>query len=258
MPPLAHSFARQILDLKHTDANRRKHLRGLLEGVHFFEMTAVCPIVDELTRKIRELSLEERIEQAEADESKIFLPAPTTWFEKRCSDGEREALRLSEVDEKIIVQLVSKDAGVLEIGWLTKHLTKDDGYFINIKLCGIERTRAHFILISVAALLIIVNSPRIIGRRQVMPHAGLEREFLRKQKLVGKFPLHAYTEVVLNVSKPTKIDDGKIHEAHLTGQRPFHWVRAHLQRYCGIWTRVVFHHRGNVALGFKQKRYRLR
>lgn len=106
--------------------------------------------------------------------------------------------------------------------------------------------------------LAFINSPRIIGRRQHMPHRGLERELLRQQKVIGKFPLHAWTEIVLEVTPPKEADGQHEYEAHLTGKRALHFVRAHLRIRDGKLSFVKAHWRGDAALGIKQSRYRLR
>lgn len=86
-----------------------------------------------------------------------------------------------------------------------------------------------------------------------MPHRGLERALIANQKLVGKFPLHAWTEIKLHVTPP-KEAEGE-HEAHLTGERALHFCRAHLRIRLGRLEVVKAHWRGNPAIGIKQSRY---
>jgi hypothetical protein len=49
-------------------------------------------------------------------------------------------------------------------------------------------------------ILSLINSPRIIGQRGHYPHGRAERERLKKLKLIGKFPLWAWTEILLRVT----------------------------------------------------------
>jgi len=106
------------------------------------------------------------------------------------------------------------------------------------------------------AMLALINSPRFIGRRQHMPHERIEREKLKTMNLVGKFPLHAWTEILLTVAPPT-IGGSEVHEAHLTGEKCLHFCRTHLRVRYGQLEYVEGHWRGNPALGMKRSRYRL-
>lgn len=107
------------------------------------------------------------------------------------------------------------------------------------------------------AALALINSPRIIGRRQHMPHRGLERDLIAKKKLIGKFPLHAWTEIKLEINSARGVSADASTEAHLTGERALHFCRAHLRIRLGKLELVSAHWRGNPALGIKRSRYRL-
>jgi hypothetical protein len=76
-------------------------------------------------------------------------------------------------------------------------------------------------------------------------------------KLVGKFPLHAWTEIKLDVALPRDASNRQSVEAHYTGTVAYHWCRAHLRIRLGKLEIVKAHERGNPALGFKRSRYRL-
>jgi hypothetical protein len=108
-------------------------------------------------------------------------------------------------------------------------------------------------------LLAFVNTPRVIGRRQHMPHAGLQRKLAHARGTVGKYPLHAWHEVKLDIAPP-RLDRSAIgspHETRLTGAKALHFVRCHLRIRLGQLELVSAHHRGDPALGIKQTRYRL-
>lgn len=107
----------------------------------------------------------------------------------------------------------------------------------------------------VIASLALINSPKIIGRKTHLPHAGLQRKLARAKGIVGKYPLHAWTELLLEVTPP-KDESGLIEqETTLTGERALHFVRAHLRIVGGKLVRVSAHWRGNAALGIKRTRY---
>jgi hypothetical protein len=109
------------------------------------------------------------------------------------------------------------------------------------------------------AQLALINSPRIIGQRGHYPHERTEREALKKLQLIGKFPLRAWTEIVLQVTPNPKDVSGETPaEKHLTGERCLHYCRTYLRVRCGMLEYVEGHWRGNPALGIKQSRYRVK
>jgi hypothetical protein len=107
------------------------------------------------------------------------------------------------------------------------------------------------------ALLAFINTPRIIGQRVHQPHQRIEREKLAKLKLTGKFPLRAWTEIVLKVGLPDDRSDDPTRETHLTGERCLHFCRTYLRMRYGAIEYVEGHWRGDPALGMKRSRYRL-
>jgi hypothetical protein len=107
------------------------------------------------------------------------------------------------------------------------------------------------------SLLALINSPRIIGQQTHWPHQRDERERLKKMKLVGKFPLRAWTEIVLKVAPPENRSDEPEEERHLTGERCLHFCRTYLRVRNGQLEYIDGHWRGNPALGMKRSRYRL-
>jgi hypothetical protein len=108
------------------------------------------------------------------------------------------------------------------------------------------------------AMLAIINTPNIIGQRNQFPHGRAEREALKKIKLVGKFPLRAWTEVLLLVTtNPEDRSQSAPKERHLTGDRCRHYCRTYLRVRNGLLEYVEGHWRGNIALGLKRSRYRV-
>jgi hypothetical protein len=107
------------------------------------------------------------------------------------------------------------------------------------------------------ALLALINTPRIIGQRVHFPHQRIEREKLAKLKLTGKFPLRAWTEIVLKVGLPDDRSGDSSRETHLTGERCLHFCRTYLRIRYGAVEYVEGHWRGDPALGMKRSRYRL-
>ena len=64
------------------------------------------------------------------------------------------------------------------------------------------------------AALALINSPKVIGRRQHLPHAGLERKLTKSMGMTGKFPLHAWTEIFLDIGEPHDTSDNPSVETH--------------------------------------------
>ena len=107
------------------------------------------------------------------------------------------------------------------------------------------------------AALALINTPRIIGQRIHRPHERLEREKLKKLGLVGKFPLHAWTEIILKIAPPDDRTGEPSVEGHLTGERCLHFCRTYIRVRLGMIEYIEGHWRGNPALGMKRSRYRL-
>jgi hypothetical protein len=108
------------------------------------------------------------------------------------------------------------------------------------------------------ANLALINSPRIIGQRGHYPHGRIERNALKNAKMVGKFPLRAWTEIVLEITTNPQDRSGDApKEMHLTGERCLHYCRTYLRVRLGMLEYVEGHWRGNPALGIKRSRYRV-
>jgi hypothetical protein len=121
----------------------------------------------------------------------------------------------------------------------------------------LRRGQAPHSIFLLYGALALINTPRIIGRRQHMPHERVEREKLKALKLVGKFPLRVWTEIILKVAPPDDRTGEPATEGHLTGEKCLHFVRTFLRVRMGQLEYVESHWRGNPALGMKRSRYRV-
>lgn len=269
MTPLAQSLSKLLVSKRNKpddifwNANIR-NLRRSLFDTHFFEATDVIPLMEELSKleKTNRSGLEETFALFG------FLPAPKTWIEWSPKyAGERIAVLLEErgdnhVDATMFSKLVAQPLGVLKPK--TCDIQTPGGTFVyperitrNAKEMGIDGGELALAFMQTAHyILVMINSPKIIGRRQHMPHSGLERR-LKGAFGAGKFPLHAWTELKLNVTKPIDIDDGEPHEAHLTGRRALHFCRKHIRIRFGRLEYVSAHWRGDPSIGIKQTRYKV-
>lgn len=271
MTPLAHRLAKQMMAPKRerkdiwVEEHNVKLLRDALCDVHCFEVSACWSLFNEMIDAITRQGLQ----GSEAIfETYSFLPAPKTWIEWKHGSGNRIGILLEEKKLRLDgkqwhtatffceefathLGLVSSESGdyydgtpgVNELRYLPKWITDLGG------------TKSGIAMLSSAhGMLLLINSPKIIGRRQHMPHRVLERRLV-KHFAGGKFPLHAWTEIKLEVAKPIEIDDGQPHEAHLTGRRALHFVRKHIRIRLGQLEYVSAHWRGDASIGIKQSRY---
>lgn len=237
MTPLAHAIAKQIV----TPKKRRKPIylpdvksyalpSDLMADIHCFECSEVVELAYELadSGKVPEVM-----------EDGAFLPAPRTWIEHKEPDGKKVGWLLTEdpLEFKVVMEL-------------------DHVFCVHNVDLTCENEESHAMTGLLLAMLALINTPRIIGRQSFMPHRGLERD-LTRHFAVGRFPLHAWTELRLNVAKPIEIDDGEPHEAHLTGRRALHFCRAHLRVRLGQIEFVTSHWRGDAAIGIKQTKYKV-
>lgn len=257
MTPLAQELANILVSPKRDRvgfwAQNLKSVRTMLDDTHYFEMTGVLPIMQEFSEAWQ------KIDGPSLDHL-LFLPAPKTWLEWRHPTLGRMAVHLLQVGTWAEVHAVFSESAC-HIGRIS--LSTDDfeqyrmDHCVPVLVKEYHRQEPQYLshlLASCHIFLCLINTPKIIGRRQFMPHRGLEKR-LTKSFGVGKFPLHAWTEIQLKVAKPIEIDDGGPHEAHLTGCRALHFCRAHLRIRNGQVEYVSSHWRGDPALGIKQSRY---
>lgn len=285
MTPLAHQIAKQ-LTLPIAKRVFHDEPRGLLQKLcdaHCFESTKIMPLLPDLLdgekdeTAITKFVNGERVKMmGENTVTKFaglaarlaFLPAPATWIEwtgdewiggnKKArygwllvddfySDGPREFITCfsTQVTGCDFCFSFPKD------GNLTDAVTHGDA---NPETEEENLTKSVYVTILVA-LLALINTPKIIGRQQHMPHIGLQRALAHAHGGIGKYPLQAWTEIRLEVGVP-QFAEGE-HEARLSGAKALHFCRAHLRLRNGRVEFVRAHWRGDPAVGIKRSRYRL-
>jgi hypothetical protein len=245
MTPLAYRITKQLtLPAKVRTFNDNAGLLTRMDDVHCFEISEVVPLIDELAKHIRRGNIDDRTS---------FLPAPKTWVEHRL-DGMSLAFLLEETSDKSVVAVSSAMSdkpdhfgsasnGRLILGASQQPHWRDE-------IAG--ALSAELLL----ATLAVINTPRIINRTTHNPNRWLERRLLSMRGVIGKFPLHAWTEIKLQITAPTD-SDGEDREAHYTGDRALHFCRSHLRVRYGRVEIVRSHWRGDASLGIKQSRYKL-
>jgi hypothetical protein len=256
MTPLAAYLAKQIIARpKHRvgawrDPKNIDGLRTALHDIHCFEITQCGAMIFDMMKVYKDPDSARALFDVLG-----FLPAPKTWIEWKPPRGGRVALLIGQVpDAEGFVKDVAyttafSDEGLVYAGRISPSAGK-----IFVAPEYRNNTDIRRLVTFALYVLPIINSPKIIGRQQHMPNRALERKLTRGFG-VGRFPLHAWTEIKLEVSKPPEIDDGEPHEAHLTGRRALHFCRKHIRIRNGQLEYVRAHWRGDPALGIKRSRY---
>lgn len=262
MTPLAHQLAKQLVspvkDRHPFWRDNSDNLRDMLSNTHFFECTEVLPLMETVQETSQEWF-----------DERTFLPAPRTWVEFENPLG-KCAVHMEDTGQgwarcSIIWPDCACYAGLASYnGDYNVPGTDVAGmYAVPDRIREqfghehIKRLREAFIS-AAHCLLVIINSPHIIGRTTRVPHRGLERELRKKFPVFGKYPLHAWSELKLEANVRQKDEHtGEVHEAHLTGKKCLHFCRAHLRVRLGKLELVSSHWRGDPALGIKRTRYKI-
>jgi hypothetical protein len=282
-----------LKDLSRRESDREYDLydlEGKLYDFHCFEVSDIHSLADEMALQIVNGSVP-------YDCGFTFLPAARTWIEwKDQDDGCRRAFFLEQETGKYgeyakIVEVVeNQEMGRIpewvndelrsatgevspkaanrfgqSIVWEKRTTANELGYIL--PLLDPSRhpvSHAHLLtearqqdLALIAVLLSLINTPRTIGRRQHMPHRGLQKTLLKSRAIIGKFPLHAWTEILLHVTETKDLSNNESVEAHLTGSKALHFCRAHLRVKYGRVEVVRGHWRGDASLGIKRSRYKV-
>lgn len=247
MTPLAHKVARELtLPLKRRTFDDSAGVLRRFDDVHCFEVTEAVPLIVEMAQSMLDFG---------GGITSSFLPAAKVWIEWKSPAGRRLAVLLEQSSAGFSCTNVEEDGFR---SWRGFDLSSDVKPLLatdtGLVLRRIQST-AHSYWI--AAALALINSPRIVGRRQHMPHRGLERRLTQSLGLQGKFPLRAWTEILLRVAPALDASSDTPAEAHLTGAKALHFCRAHLRVRLGKLEVVRGHWRGDASLGIKRSRYRL-
>lgn len=253
MTPLAHALVKEMtLQLKRRTFIDRWGLLPEMSDIHCFELSEVSGLVENIANGIsRNLQSTERLS---------FLPAPKTWMEwKKGNIRYGILLKETELGANYVLAesspFCSKRGGFIALR--RPFIVKYPGDALLIHDPGLSPVMASALALNILGALAVINTPRVVGRRQHMSHRGLERDLVRAKKTVGNFPLHAWTEIKLEVCDPRDASRDPSTEAHYTGMRALHFCRAHLRVRLGKLEIVRSHWRGDGSLGIKQSRYRL-
>lgn len=188
------------------------------------------------------------------DEDLIFLPAPKTWIEFKCTDGGRIGALFDEPENKdrarFYVVMLNPDG----LFW-SLPCNSLKGF---LEFCDKEKMECGDArLMIIYAMLVMINQPRIIGRKTHQPHKGLAKAIKNAKGHSIAHPFRAWTEITLDVSPTQDVSGEEGFETRLTGKKALHFCRAHLRLWMGKLIFVKSHWRGSPALGLKRSRYKL-
>jgi hypothetical protein len=242
------------------DPQTADDLREMLAGIHCFEITAAVPLCDELT-KMGQVQGAETV--SDLLRTGLFLPAPKTWIE-HLHKGARVAYLAEEHPGTpwIQVTMFSENLPPVTLGALTAGngvaapgtRVRPGPRFLKIQLPP-EATAP--MLGNLSVFLVVINSPRIVGRRCHEPHKGLARAIKQHRDFRRAFTLLPWHEIKLQIAKPADVDDDTPHRDQITGQRALHFVRKFLRIRLGRLEYVSAHWRGNPAFGIHRATYRV-
>lgn len=204
---------------------------------HCFEVSAVLDIAEAIWAI-----------DAEALTATAFLPAPQTWIEFRGTDGVRMAL-FADKEADGAVSLFRAYEG--KCGFMGTFRERDGN--LNVS-AGYGFEHGALTAMMLFTFLAIINTPRLVGRKQHEPNKALVRELRRAPD--GELTLHPWSEIKLEIT-PRESSDDQTLPASVTGRKCLHFCRSHFRVQNGRLVVVRPHWRGDAALGVKQSDYRV-
>jgi hypothetical protein len=275
MTPFAHQIVRQYLrrglfrePLKASPGSFAAAVLCATE-CHCFETSQISELATELLHNLNWTPCDDPHVQ--------FLPSPVTWLEQKYDDGRHQGFLLFSLN--LFPKLFGQNHGfstgalwfadndndleacpdfvLLGVNAIGGLMTGSVHLFEHESPCQQKMDR-EIVATAIWVRLAIINSPHIIGQRPHSPHAGLQREIASTKGRAGKYPLHDWTEVLLEVTPPPISEGAHANDTEkLIGQRALHFCRSHLRVRLGKLERVSAHWRGNPEIGIKHATYKV-
>lgn len=269
MTPLAYQITRQLtLPKSRRSGVDRTGLMKAMSDVKCFDVTEVHGAAISLLtgQEVKDQSSDETMVLDVGrllDLKTLFLPAESTWIERKPRKGSRVGMLL--IGDGAGRQAHCRFAfggseGFVSVFSATLDLDSPD-FWAESYAHDLQPSRAQCEILSgevalLPSFLALINTPRVVGRHTHQPNRTLERKLLKAGFSAGKFPLHSWTEIKLSITPPD-VKPEEVQEAHFTGRKAYHFVRAHLRICNGQVGLVSPHWRGDPALGIKQSRYQV-
>jgi hypothetical protein len=265
MTPLAHRIVKE-LTLPKSDRTfvDRCGLLGEMQDIHCFDLSEVQPLLQDLGMNLHNKAVDAGVSYPS---ELAFLPAPRTWLEMKMPGGWTVgALLIDRGDDYADVYwsiwsssafLSASGVGLFPLG-VNAPCVGSPVKWVGPKDFVSDSTGNLVWLAMLYAALAMINTPRVIGRRQHAPHRGLVKSLAKSGGGPGKFPLNAWTEIVLRVTPPVDYSGDPPVRGNYTGEQARHFVRTHLRLWAGTLILITGHYRGNIERGFRQSRYKLK
>ena len=267
MTPLAHRIVKELtLPKRERTFVDSAGLLPRMSDVHCFEVSAVLALARELAA---DLLTDPR--PLDTFGGLAFLPAPKTWIEWGDHEG-RQGFLLEETASARMASVTLARGNTfdsLRVIRLPLDGNPDKGAVVYVDEQCSDNSIGVAIGYVLYSLLTMINQPRRINQRVIMPHAGLQRKLAAKFNGAGGYAVHAYRELTLKVGATIDASDAEAWQDYLTNRMPLHFVRAHRRRADGVdhprysaevdstWDLIPAIWRGTSALGIKLTRYRL-
>lgn len=261
MTPLAQAIVKEtLLPQRKRTFQDKCGLLDAMSDIHCFEVSAVVGLARELVRAPGQSAAESTSRFAAMAEKTSFLPAPRTWIEWS-ERGARVGYLLVESGGWADVRLAVARGSIwgADEEQFSMALFADAEGDISVRvpqsMSDEVATGKMEVAIDLHSLLALINSPRVVGRREALPHRGLVRAVAAAPQERGGFVLHPWTTINLEVNAPPSDDEARVTANQLTGQKALHFCRAHLRLRRGRVEIVRSHWRGDPALGVARARY---
>jgi hypothetical protein len=223
-------------------------------------LSAKCFECTELADFVRDIFGKSAQRQDVFKTGQVFSPAPVAVLEFKINDQRGGFLIEERSDGRLDIFDIYVN-GIHPLGVLETSETfqRTDSVF-KVVSQNLSLETATVLMQAVACYLCLINTPNLVGKITRLPHAGLQKKIASKRGMVGKFPLHAWTEISLCIDTTGRSVCGENQEveARLSGQKCLHFVRSFLRWRLGRLERVMAHWRGDSSLGIKRSRYNVR
>lgn len=234
-----------------------------LAGAHFYDTTAIAPWVCDARNS---LFCDRKDRETVLCGQRLFMPFDKIIAEEAIEGGP-PVLHVYEVSGAWIVygqmypdgfdplmRFKSDDASIVEFSDFAQ--AQFNRILARVPI-GVSYSMWVHLLhqIAIARLLLILN-PSVFVHQQ--KSAAPWAKAMERKHGISRYVLKAWTEIRLEVHADALREAGETQRT-ITGARAWHWVRGHFRvlKDLGKITFVKAHPRGDPALGFKQKRYRM-
>lgn len=203
---------------------------------HCFELTAVLDFAEIVMKK----------SPVDVLENTFFLPAPQTWLEVRGCHG-RSAYFLDQQDDGTVDIFRHFEDVAFLVGNYDSLSGRNNSSGLHEY---VDSEEVVCTWLACATFLAIINTPKLVARKEHQPHKALAREL--RQSGGSRIELRPWNEIRLELTPREATGDGP---SRISGRKCLHFCRSHIRIQHGKIVVVKPHWRGDAALGVAQSRY---